>query len=88
MKQRKKHAKRQQVWPSDESIFGADATFDELKAQLTTIADPRIERHKKHGLSDIVVMALCAVICGAEGWVPVEQFCVRRQTWFEEVLSR
>jgi hypothetical protein len=31
------------------------------------LEDPRIERHKKHKLVDIIVLAICAVLSGAEG---------------------
>ena len=34
--------------------------------------DPRIERSKRHQLLDIVAIAICAVICGADSWVYVE----------------
>src|SRR5712692_4441056 len=37
------------------------------------VEDPRIERHKQHKLLDIIVIAICAVICGAEGWVAVAE---------------
>lgn len=87
MKITKKARKRRALLPPFDSIFGADESFTAVKAQLSALVDPRIERHKKHRLSDIVVMALCAMICGAEGWVPVEQFCLRRQSWFETVLA-
>ncbi|HEX8683522.1 MAG TPA: transposase family protein, partial [Ardenticatenaceae bacterium] len=33
--------------------------------------DPRVERTKEHQLLDIIAIALCAVICGAEGWTQV-----------------
>ena len=36
--------------------------FGELK-------DPRKGRAKRHELLDIIVIALCAVICGADNWV-------------------
>ena len=36
--------------------------------------DPRIERSKRHQLLDIVAIAICAVICGADSWVYVEMF--------------
>ena len=29
--------------------------------------DPRVERTRKHDLHDIMVIAICAVICGADG---------------------
>ena len=36
--------------------------------------DPRIERAKRHQLLDIIVIALCAVICGADNWVEIAEF--------------
>jgi DDE family transposase len=36
--------------------------------------DPRVERTKEHQLLDIIAIALCAVICGAEGWTQVEEW--------------
>jgi len=45
------------------------AAITEYFAELT---DPRVERTKRHLLLDILVIALCAVICGAEGWADVE----------------
>ena len=32
------------------------------------LPDPRVERTKKHALGDILVIALCAVIAGADSW--------------------
>jgi hypothetical protein len=34
--------------------------------------DPRVERAKRHELLDIIVITICAVICGADNWVEVE----------------
>lgn len=38
------------------------------------LEDPRMNRTKKHNLSDILVLAICAVICGADGWTQVAKF--------------
>jgi hypothetical protein len=38
------------------------------------IEDPRIDRTKRHKLIDIMTIAVCAVICGADGWVGIEQW--------------
>ena len=35
------------------------------------LEDPRVERSKRHGLLDILTIAICAVICGADSWVHV-----------------
>jgi len=38
-------------------------------------------------LLDIVVIALCAVICGAEGWDDIERFGLAKEAWFKERLN-
>jgi predicted transposase YbfD/YdcC len=51
------------------------------------LPDPRIDRTKKHALSDILVIALCAVICGADSWVEVETFGRAKEDWLKRLLS-
>ena len=36
--------------------------------------DPRIERKKLHPMPEILLLTLCAVICGAESWNDIEEF--------------
>lgn len=36
--------------------------------------DPRIERKKLHPMPEILLLTLCAVICGAESWDDIETF--------------
>ncbi len=45
-----------------------------IEAHFGRVQDPRIERSKEHKLIDIISIAICAVICGAEGWVDIENF--------------
>ncbi len=52
------------------------------------LSDPRVERTKHHKLLDILVIALCAVICGANGWVGVEQFGLSKLKWFRKVTDQ
>jgi predicted transposase YbfD/YdcC len=40
-----------------------------------------------HKLSDILVLAFCGVICGADGWVEVETFCNAKLTFFKTFLE-
>ena len=51
------------------------------------LIDPRVERTKKHPLINIVFIALCAVICGAEDWVSMEQFGKVQKKWFGQFLD-
>lgn len=54
--------------------------FDELE-------DPRMERTKLHALSDILVITICAVICGADEWTEIELFGKSKKKWFETFLT-
>ena len=61
-----------------------DATIAEHFASLD---DPRIERSKLHPLTNILVIALCGVICGADSWVDIELFGESKQQWFAKYLD-
>ncbi|MCD4672731.1 MAG: transposase family protein, partial [Anaerolineaceae bacterium] len=39
-----------------------------LKESFEDLPDPRIEKKTAHKLIDIVIIAICAVISGAESW--------------------
>jgi len=51
------------------------------------LTDPRIERQRKHNLLDMIVIALCATICGADNWSDVERFGKAKRSWFDRFLS-
>lgn len=49
--------------------------------------DPRVERTKLHGLLDIVAIALCAVIAGAESWDDIALFGQTKAAWLSQFLA-
>jgi len=51
------------------------------------IEDPRIERQKQHQLLDVIVIAICAVLCGADDWVAIETFGRAKEAWFRRFLA-
>ncbi|MCA1624042.1 MAG: ISAs1 family transposase [Acidobacteria bacterium] len=66
--------------------------MSELKVQplfesLTIIKDPRIERTKLHSLIDILVIAICAMICGAEDWEDIAEFGEAKREWLATFLE-
>src|SRR5574337_2186786 len=61
--------------------------FDHIVETFSGLEDPRIDRTKRHSLVNILVMALCGTICGAEGWDELVDFCEARQRWFETFLD-
>jgi predicted transposase YbfD/YdcC len=58
-----------------------------LFEQLSEINDPRIERTKWHKLIDILVIAVCATICGAESFSDMEEFGHDKEEWLKSFLE-
>jgi len=50
------------------------------------LTDPRVERTRAHDLFEIVVVALCGTIAGADSWADVERFGHGRLTWLRTFL--
>ncbi len=48
-----------------------DKPTGRISEHLGEIKDPRIGNAIRHILIDIVVIAICAVTCGADGWSSV-----------------
>jgi predicted transposase YbfD/YdcC len=57
-----------------------------LQAHFAELTDPRVDRGKRHLLLDILVIALCAVICGADSWVEMEAYGRAKEEWLKGFL--
>lgn len=51
------------------------------------LEDPRIDRTKDHPLINVVFIAICAVISGAEGWTDMETFGNSKRRWLSQFLD-
>jgi predicted transposase YbfD/YdcC len=51
------------------------------------VTDPRREQGKRHQLLDIITIAICAVICGADNWVEVERYGHAKYDWLKTFLA-
>ena len=58
-----------------------------LLAHFENLPDPRLDRTKKHRLLDILVVAICAVIGGADSWPAVVTFGNAKLDWFRRFLE-
>ena len=54
---------------------------------FSVIPDPRIERRKEHKLIDILTIAMCAVLCGADEFTEMEEFGAAKEEWFRTFLQ-
>jgi predicted transposase YbfD/YdcC len=62
------------------------SSFQEHCASFT---DPRASHapNQRHEFLAILVIAVCAVICGADGWEDIEEYGKAQAAWFAEVLD-
>jgi predicted transposase YbfD/YdcC len=58
-----------------------------LEESFAELQDPRVDRTKLHKLIDIIIIAVCAVICGAESWPDIEQFGNDKREWLSRLLE-
>src|SRR5262245_56796064 len=58
-----------------------------LARYFADLPDPRVDRTKKHALGDILVIALCATIAGADSWEEVERFGRAKEGWLRRLLA-
>lgn len=65
----------------------SEIALETLIECFADLPDPRIDRCKRHKLIDIVVIGLCAVICGAEGPTDMETFGETKEEWLKQFLE-
>jgi predicted transposase YbfD/YdcC len=58
-----------------------------ILAHFAAVDDPRVSPATRHHLLDIVAIALCAVICGADTWVEVEAFGQAKVDWLRTFVA-
>jgi predicted transposase YbfD/YdcC len=58
-----------------------------IETYFAALPDPRSNRGKRHKLSDMIVIAVTAVICCADSWSDVTDFGLAKCRWFETFLD-
>src|SRR5260370_40176209 len=58
-----------------------------LPVYFAKLKDPRRAHRRLHLLQDILVIALCAVIAGAQDWQEIETFGRKRRAWLKGFLQ-
>ena len=71
----------------DAAILEDAAAVIPLVECLRRIEDPRMEGKNAHSLVDVLVIAISAIICGAEHWTEMEAFGKCKKTWFSSFLK-
>src|ERR1700678_451798 len=58
-----------------------------LIAHFGDLSDPRINRTKDHDLIDVLVIAICTLLCGGETFNDMEDFGLAKRDWFATFLA-
>ena len=57
-----------------------------LIEHFSKLEAPRVDRNKKHELIDVIVLCVCAVLSGAEGWSDIEEFGRTKLDWLRRYV--
>lgn len=57
-----------------------------LDNAFSGLVDPRTGPARRHDLREMIVMALCAVLCGADTWVDVAEWAEDNEPWLRRYL--
>lgn len=63
------------------------APYADIISHFAELEDPRSPINQEHKFTDVLVIAICAAICGADDWVSVEQFGQAKANWFATFLE-
>ena len=65
----------------------ANRPAQSISKHFASVKDPRTGNAKQHLLLDILVIAICAALCGADGWVEVEVWAKANRKWLHTFLE-
>lgn len=63
-----------------------DQPLTSISACFSDLDDPRVTGRCDYPLIEIITIAICAVIAGAEGWTEIEIFGRRKEAWLKQFL--
>ena len=58
-----------------------------LIEHFETLSDPRVNRTRDHDLIDVLIIAICTLLCGGESFNDMEDFGDAKQDWFKTFLD-
>jgi predicted transposase YbfD/YdcC len=58
-----------------------------IGSYFESLSDPRHTRNRKHLLVDIVVIAVCGIVCGSDGPTAIHRWADNRREWLGQFLS-
>ena len=66
---------------------GSQGALDNPLKYFAELRDPRIERNREHLVEGILLIAIAAVLSGAEGWNDLADYGEPKQEWLKMFLT-
>jgi predicted transposase YbfD/YdcC len=63
------------------------ANVESIACYFESLSDPRHTRNRKHLLIDIVVIAVCGLVCGSDGPTAIHRWATNRRDWLNGFLA-
>jgi DDE_Tnp_1-associated/Transposase DDE domain len=60
---------------------------ESIGSYFESLSDPRHTRNRKHKLVDVMVLAVCAIVCGCGGPTAMHRWARERQEWLAQYLT-
>lgn len=60
---------------------------ESIGSYFESLSDPRHTRNRKHLLVDVIVIAVCGMVCGCDGPTAIHRFAANRQDWLSQFLE-
>ena len=76
-----------QTHPNDNTQSKTSLAKTSLVAHLAQVPDPRINRTRDHELVDVLVIAVCTLLCAGETFNDMEDFGNAKLDWFKTFLT-
>ena len=61
--------------------------IESVGSYFQSLSDPRHTRNRKHLLGDIIVIAVCGILCNCDGPTAIQRWAVNRADWLDEILD-
>jgi hypothetical protein len=68
-------------------MIGVTPLLNHLIEAFSRLDDPRCAYKVEHNLLEILIMAICGVIAGAESWEDIAHYAISKEGWLRSFLT-
>jgi predicted transposase YbfD/YdcC len=64
-----------------------NSTLEIFTPFFENLTDPRVDRGKRHSLLNVIILAVCGTLAGADGWAEIERYGRAKLDFFRQFLE-